>query len=106
MCSGTPFAGTVYVVTAAHCVLGRGTLSASLVRDGIEISATAALVDQRYLDGPRARFDAAVLVLDRTVPGAAATIGSEVPTTGSVTVAGLQPLDSDGTLLHGRAPAR
>jgi hypothetical protein len=104
MCSGTPIAGTVYVVTAAHCVLDRDrrTVSATVVRDGIKTSATAVLVDEHYLDDPSAQFDAAVLVMDQAVPGASATLGSEMPTTGSVTVAGLQPLDRDGTLLRGK----
>ena len=63
------------------------------------------LVDDRYLDDPTAKLDAAVLVMDRPLPGPSAVVGAAVPTTtGSVTIAGFQPLDSDGTLLRGTRP--
>jgi hypothetical protein len=106
LCSGTPITGTVYVVTAAHCVLDQdgGSPPRTVVRDGVTYSATAVLVDDRYLDEPRAQLDAAVLVMDQVVPGASATIGSGVPTSGAVTIAGYQSLDSDGTLLRGEDP--
>jgi hypothetical protein len=105
VCSGTPITGTRAVVTAAHCVLERdGNAAATVVRDGVTYSATAVLVDDRYLDHPTAQLDAAVLEMDQVVPGASATIGSAMPTTGSVTIAGFQSLDSDGTLLRGKHP--
>src|SRR5215211_4999718 len=52
VCSGTPIAGTVYVVTAAHCVLDReGNAAArTVVRDGVTYSTRAVLVDDRYFD--------------------------------------------------------
>jgi hypothetical protein len=105
-CSGTPITGTRYVVTAAHCVLdpAGGTSQASVKRGGITYPADAVLVDNRYLDAPSARLDAAVLVMDQALPGPSATIGTAIPATGSVTLAGLQPLDSDGTLLRGTNP--
>ena len=104
VCSGTPITGTVYVVTAAHCVLdGQGNAAArTVVRDGVTYAATAVLVDDRYFDEPKAQLDAAVLVMDQVVPGTSATIGAAIPTTGSVTIAGFQSLDSDGTLLRGK----
>ena len=106
VCSGTPITGTVYVVTAAHCVLDRrGNAAArTVVRDGVTYAVTAVLVDDRYFDEPTPRLDAAVLVMDQVVPGPSAIIGAAVPTTGSVTIAGFQPLDTDGTLLRGSGP--
>jgi Trypsin-like peptidase domain len=103
VCSGTPITGTVYVVTAAHCVLDdQGNAhSRTVVRDGTTYSARAVLVDSRYVDEPKERLDAAVLVMDQVLPGPSATLGAAVPTAGSVTIAGFQSLDSDGTLLRG-----
>jgi hypothetical protein len=75
---------------------------ATVVRDGVTYSAAAVLVDDHYADAPGAHHDAAVLVMDQAVPGPSATIGTAIPTAGSVTIAGLQSLDSDGTLLRGR----
>ena len=108
VCSGTPITGTVYVVTAAHCVLDRRGHAAArtVVRDGGTYTASAVYVDERYFDEPTSQLDAAVLVMDEIVPGTAATIGAAVPSTGSITIAGFQPLDTDGTLLRGNATAR
>ena len=104
VCSGTPITGTRYVVTAAHCVLdSHGNAAArTVVRDGVSYTATAVLVDSRYFDEPTAQFDAAVLVMDQVIPGRSAIIGTGLPTRGSVTIAGFQSLDSDGTLLRAR----
>lgn len=102
-CSGTPITGTQLVVTAAHCVLdGTGEVTAvTVVRDGVEHTTRAVLVNSRYDDAPSPHLDAAVLVLDRAIPGAAATLGETLPTQGLVTLAGFQPIDTDGTLLRG-----
>ena len=104
VCSGTPITGTLYVVTAAHCVLDRHGDAArrTVARDGVSYTARAVLVDDRYFDEPTAQFDAAVLVMDQVLPGTSATIGAFIPTGGSVTIAGFQSLDSDGTLLRGK----
>jgi hypothetical protein len=102
VCSGTPITGTLYVVTAAHCVLGSD--AARVVRGGVTYTADAVLADDRYLDAPRVQFDAAVLVMDQVVSGPSTTVGSDIPDTGALTIAGLQPLDSDGTLLRGANP--
>ncbi|MGD9702439.1 MAG: serine protease [Acidimicrobiia bacterium] len=106
VCSGTPITGTRYVVTAAHCVLDRhGDAAArTVVRDGETYTATAVYVADRYFDAPEPQLDAAVLVMDEVLPGLSATIGATIPTTGTVTVAGFQPLDTDGTLLRGTRP--
>ena len=106
VCSGTPITGTVFVVTAAHCVLDRhgNVARGTVVRDGVTYPATAVLVDADYVDDPQPQLDAAVLVMGRVVPGTSAAIGAAIPTTGSVTIAGFQPLDSDGTLLRGTSP--
>ena len=106
VCSGTPIMGTAYVVTAAHCVLDdHGQAAArTVVRDGITYSATAVLVDERYFDEPTPQLDAAVLVMDQVIPGRSASVAAAMPTSGSVTIAGFQPLDSDGTLLRGKGP--
>jgi hypothetical protein len=106
VCSGTPITGTKYVVTAAHCVLDRHGKAAAraVVRDGETYMPTAVYVDERYFDAPKPQLDAAVLVMDEVVPGMSATVGVAIPTTGTVTVAGFQPLDTDGTLLRGTGP--
>jgi hypothetical protein len=61
----------------------------------------AVLVNPRYQDAPSPRLDAAVLVMDRAIPGTATTLGGTVSAQGLVTLAGLQPIDTDGTLLRG-----
>jgi hypothetical protein len=103
VCSGTPITGTRLVITAAHCVLDdAGEVTAvTVVRDGVEHVPRAVLVNPRYHDAPSPHLDAAVLVMDRAIPGAAATLGDTLPTQGLVTLAGFQPIDTDGTLLRG-----
>lgn len=106
-CSGTPITGTVYVVTAAHCILdseGRVDARTVVVRDGIEFHVMSALVDIRYHDQPSAELDAAVLVMEREIPGPSARLGQALPAGGSVTLAGYQLIDTDGTLLRGSSP--
>jgi hypothetical protein len=104
VCSGTPITGTVYVVTAAHCVLNeRGdVVQRTVVRDHVWYPAVDVLVDTRYHDRPSEALDAAVLVMARPIPGPSVRVGADLPDSGSVTLAGLQPLDSDGSLLRGR----
>ncbi len=103
VCSGTPIAGTRLVITAAHCVLDRaGDVTAvTVVRDGAEYLPRAILVDSRYHDTPGAGLDAAVLIMRRTIPGPAATLGDALPAQGLVTLAGFQRIDTDGALLRG-----
>ena len=63
VCTGTPITGTVYVVTAAHCVLtdsGEVT-QRTIVRDHVRYPAVAVLVDTAYSDHPSEELDAAVL---------------------------------------------
>ena len=105
-CSGTPITGTRYVVTAAHCVLtGTGEVtSRTIERDGIRYTAEAVLVNTDYHHDAKAQLDAAVLVLAEDIPGPSARLGSAFPTAGEVTLAGLQPIDGDGTLLRGDSP--
>jgi Trypsin-like peptidase domain len=106
-CSGTPLADTSYVVTAAHCVLDPdGNPGVRTVeRDHVRYEAVAVLVDTAYVDHPSERLDAAVLVFDRTIPGPAARPGHSLPSHGTVTLGGYQPLDSDRTLLRGTNPS-
>jgi hypothetical protein len=106
VCSGTPITGTVYVVTAAHCVLTEtGEITRrTIVRDHIRYSAVAVLVDTDYFDRPSAELDAAVLIMAQVIPGPSVRLGSGVPATGQVTLAGFQPIDSDGGLLRGDSP--
>jgi Trypsin len=103
MCSGTPIRGTRLVITAAHCVLdGDGDVTAvTVVRNGAEHEPQAVLINPRYDDAPSSHLDAAVLIMDRAIPGSAATLGDTLPTQGLATLAGLQPIDTDGTLLRG-----
>ena len=114
VCTGTPVSGprvgrqttrgTNLVVTAAHCVLdldGQVAGSRTVLREDVAYTAEAVLINPEYRDSPIPRFDAAVLVLDRIIPGPSATLGDAVPADGLATLAGLQPLDTDGSLLRG-----
>ena len=50
VCSGTPITGTVYVVTAAHCVLddhGEISSTRTVLRAGVQYQAVSVLVDTR-----------------------------------------------------------
>lgn len=106
ICSGTPIAGTRYVVTAAHCVLDDdgNVARRTVVRDGVEYRVAEVLVDDHYHDAPTPELDAAVLVMEGAVPGPAAELGDRLPVSGLVTLAGYQPLDTDGSLLRGTTP--
>jgi Trypsin len=79
VCSGTPITDTRLVITAAHCVLDiAGEVTAvTVVRDGVEYVPQAVLLNPRYDDAPSARLDAAVLVMDRAIPGTTATNGRD-----------------------------
>src|SRR4051794_32510875 len=103
-CTGTPITGTVYVVTAAHCVLTKSgeVTQRTIVRDHVRYPAVAVLVNTEYHDHPSAANDAAVLIMAQQIPGPSARIGIALPETGELTLAGFQPLDSDGSLLRGR----
>ena len=104
VCTGTPITGTKLVVTAAHCVLdahGAVAGSRTVLRNGVEYTPAAVLVDPQYHHSPSPRLDAAVLVMNQVIPGPSATIGDTIPTTGLLTIAGFQPLDTDGSLLRG-----
>ena len=103
-CSGTPISGTVYVVTAAHCVLTESgdVTRRTIVRDNAIYTAVAVLVDTHYHDHPTSQLDAAVLVMDQVIPGPATRVGSALPDSGAVSLAGFQPVDADGRLLRGR----
>jgi hypothetical protein len=103
VCSGTPITGTRFVVTAAHCVLDSAgaVTTVTIVRDGVEHSPRAVLVNLRYHDSPSEELDAAVLITDRAIPGPSASLGDAVPAQGVLTLAGFQPIDTDGTLLRG-----
>ncbi len=103
VCSGTPITGTRLVITAAHCVLdapatSRPSPSCATVWNTRHRRSS---LNPRYPDAPSAHLDAAVLVLNRAIPGPAATLGDTLPTQGLVTLAGFQPIDTDGALLRG-----
>lgn len=102
LCTGTPIAGTVYVVTAAHCVLTRSgeVRKRALVRDGVLYPAASVLVDLDYHDDPSVELDAAVLVMDEVIPGPAARVGSSLPDRGQLTLAGFQRTDGAGALMR------
>jgi hypothetical protein len=105
-CSGTPITGTTYVVTAAHCVLDPGGApgARSVHRAGHVYPALSVLVDTAYSVSPSPRLDAAVLVMGEPIPGPSASVGERFPRRGTVTLAGHQPLDTDGSLLRGTTP--
>lgn len=42
--------------------------------------------------------------MDQDIPGPSAHLADRIPTEGLITVAGLQPLDTDGSLLRGTRP--
>ena len=102
LCSGTPIAGTPYVVTAAHCVLtdSGDVRQRSVVRDGVVYRSTSVFVDTRYHDNPIVELDAAVLVLEEIIPGPSAQLGLALPESGWVTLAGFQPIDEHGALVR------
>jgi Trypsin-like peptidase domain len=107
LCSGTPLTGTKFVVTAAHCVLDEnGAIDGHtrVLRDGIEYTPVSVLVNPEYHNSPSPLLDPAVLVMNQIIPGPSATLADQFPTQGLVTVAGLQPLDTDGSLLRGTRP--
>jgi Trypsin-like peptidase domain len=100
-CSGTPLTGTKFVLTAAHCVLdSNGAIDGAtrVLRDGVEYQPVSVLVNPEYHKSPSPQLDAAVLVMDQIIPGPSATLADRFPTEGLVTVAGFQPLDTDGLL--------
>jgi hypothetical protein len=74
------------------------------VRDHVRYPAVAVLVDTDYAQHPSAALDAAVLIMAQVIPGPSARIGTALPTSGDVTLAGYQPLDSDGSLWRGHGP--
>jgi hypothetical protein len=89
-------------VTAAHCVVdGAGAVpTPTVVRDGVDYVPLTVLVDPGY-EAPGPHLDAAVLIMDRAIPGPAATLGDTFGPADVVTLAGFQPRDTDGTLLRG-----
>jgi hypothetical protein len=104
VCTGTALAGTSDVVTAAHCVLdpdGAVTDAISVLRGGRSYAPRAVLVDLAHHTSPSPRTDAAILVMDQTIPGPSATLGGAFPVGGAVTLVGFQPLASDGSLQRG-----
>jgi hypothetical protein len=104
LCSGTPLTGTKFVVTAAHCVLdenGAVDGHTRVLRDGVTYTPVSVLVNPEYHSSPSPPLDAAVLVMDHIISGPSATLADLFPTERLVTVAGLQPLDTDGSLLRG-----
>ena len=102
-CTGTPITGTTFIVTAAHCILdNNGQVGSRTVqRDGVEYIPVSVLVNPAYHHSPGPLLDAAVLVMDQSIPGPSATLGDALPSVGLVTLAGFQPLDTDGSLLRG-----
>jgi hypothetical protein len=107
VCSGTPITGTVYIVTAAHCVLTESgeITQRTVVRDHHRYPAVDVLLDTDYLEHPSEERDAAVLVMAEVIPGPSARVGSALPESGQVTLAGFQPIDSDGSLSRGHRSA-
>jgi hypothetical protein len=106
-CTGTPITGTTYVVTAAHCVLdeeGGVVRLTTVVRDGVTYSPVSVLVNLEYRRSPGPLLDAAVLIMDRPIPGPSATLGDTFPKRGLITLAGFQALDTNGSLLRGTRP--
>lgn len=113
LCTGTPIAGTLYVVTAAHCVLTDSgeVRQRAVVRDGVLYPAASVLVDTAYHDHPSVELDAAVLIMEQVIPGPSAQLGLSLPDRGRVTLAGFQPVKGVGTSVKvsepiGPAPER
>jgi hypothetical protein len=102
-CTGVAIAPDL-VLTAAHCVLdddGEVSGTRTVLRDGVKYTAVSVLVDLEYHQSPGPRLDAAVLVMDQMIHGPSATLGDVLPAQGPVTLAGFQPLDTNGSLLRG-----
>ena len=106
VCTGTPITGTVYVVTAAHCVLSdSGEVERrTIVRNHVRYPAVAVLINTAYFDHPSEELDVAVLIMAQVIPGPSARVGTSLPNSGQVTLAGYQPIDSDGSLMRDRQP--
>jgi hypothetical protein len=106
VCTGTPITGTVYVVTAAHCVLSdSGEVERrTIVRNHVRYAAVAVLVNTAYFDDPSEELDVAVLVMAQVIPGASARVGTSLPHSGKVTLAGYQAINSDGSLSRDPRP--
>lgn len=104
VCTGTPITGTLFVVTAAHCVLTKTgeVTQRTVVRDHKRYPAVAVLVNTEYHEHPTAENDAAVLILSQEIPGPSARVGTALPDTGELTLVGFQPIDTDGSLLRGK----
>jgi hypothetical protein len=106
VCTGTPITGTVYVVTAAHCVLSdSGEVERrTIVRNHVRYPAVAVLINTAYFDHPTEELDVAVLIMAQVIPGPSARVGTSLPPSGQVTLAGYQPIDSHGSLMRDRQP--
>ena len=74
----------------------------TVLRAGVQYWAVSVLVDTRYHDSPGPARDAAVLEMNRVIPGPSARLDDALLAQGGpVTLAGFQPLDTDGSLLRG-----
>ena len=108
-CSGIPIKGTLYVVTAAHCVLDKYTGKFTSKYDvrveyndkrydvsGVLAQETAAPTKGKVFSGT----DMAVLVLTKPIPGIGVDFGSHQDIRKGGTLIGYQPLATKDSFYH------
>lgn len=103
VCTGTPIKGTLYVVTAAHCVIDKRTwkfmtrFNVYVEYDNVHYDVTSVLVDtEAYPQDGRiySNRDVAVLVIREQIPGVGAYLGEDSLIENDVTLVGYQPTNS------------
>ncbi len=108
-CSGVPLKGTLYVVTAAHCVLDQYTGKFTSKYDiRVEYNDTrydvsAVLVQETFAPSTGkvlSATDIAVLVLTKSIPGIGVDLGSREDILNGGTLIGYQPVAGEDTFYH------
>jgi hypothetical protein len=121
ICTGAPLEGTRLVVTAAHCLLDRGTGEVStrhdlrVERDGVRYDVESVIVDPSSTVGRvEPARDAAILVLRSRIHGPGVRIGSvgtrnvvrtpvvDEISSGRAVLIGHQPVDLEGRFHRGK----
>lgn len=106
VCTGTPIKGTLYVVTAAHCVIDKRTwkfttrFNIYVEYDNKHYDVTSVLFDTEAYpqDGQiYSNRDVAVLILREQIPGVGIYLGEDSLIEKDATLVGYQPTNSIGS---------